>query len=165
LNADGKADLVVTGLYSSGALAFGFNGVTLASGGAPARVFNDLALSGGTAPFPTIGDLNADGFGDLVLGAGAWGNGHVIAYSGRALVQTNTRTALLDFIPLGVNTVQGVAVAVRDLNSDGIPDVLSSSGELVTAYLGGVLPPIGARPTVLRSFDPDPATVGGYWVG
>lgn len=48
---------------------------------------------------------------------------------------------------------------------DGVADIVTASGERVTAFTGGNLPPMGAKPPVIRSFDPDPANRGGVWVG
>ena len=72
---------------------------------------------------------------------------------------------LADFAPAGASSTLGVRVTVRDVNGDGKADILTSSGELVTAFAGGSLPPAGTRPPVLRAYDPYPEYGGGVWVG
>ncbi|MBN9523786.1 right-handed parallel beta-helix repeat-containing protein [bacterium] len=168
LNADGAADLVVAGYYSTGTTVYGFTGTSLRPGTAPSPVFapfNPGAVGAGKGVFLAVGDVDGDGDGDLVLGAGAWGNGRVVAYSGRALVQANARVVLADFAPAGVASTTGVRVAVRDVNADGRGDILTASGEVLTAFAGGNLPAVGIRPSVLRATDPYPDLPGGVWVG
>jgi hypothetical protein len=167
VNADGTADLVVSARYSNGTRFFGFDGDTLRPSTTRVRVFNTFTLSGSVwanGLFLSAGDVNADGFADLVLGTRPGDSQRVIAYSGNSLVASNARVKVADFVPAGASSTTGVWVSTRDVNGDGVPDILTASGELVTAYRGGNLPPTGPPPALL-SFDPDPAASGGVFVG
>jgi hypothetical protein len=70
---------------------------------------------------------------------------------------------IADFSPAG-GTSSGTRVAVRDVDGDGELDIITSSGEIVTAFQGGAMPASGLPP-LLFAFDPDPAVNGGVWVG
>ncbi|WP_162668352.1 FG-GAP-like repeat-containing protein [Gemmata massiliana] len=168
LNADGKADLAVAGLYTTGTAVFGFDGSSLRVGGTPIAMFNSFSPGSvvtGKGVSLAIGDMNSDGYGDLILGAGEWGNGRVVAYSGKSLVQSNAQVLLAQFLPPNVDFVTGVRVAARDLNGDGKSDVLAASWDSLIAFAGGGLPTIGASPSVIRVSDPFSDSKGKMWVG
>lgn len=168
INHDRKADLEVTAVYSSGTAVYGYDGKYFQAGVLPAKAFTRFVLTGAEftgGAFPAVLDVNGDGYGDLVLGSGPGGTGHVTVYSGKQLIISSaTLTVLADFMPNGVNAAQGVRVTTRDVNGDGIPDILTSSGELVTAFDGKTVPATG-QPTVLWSYDPYPNTPGQVWIG
>ena len=168
LDADGKADLVVSGLYATGTTVSGFAGTSLRTGSAPAALFSTFSPGSavtGKGVFLAIGDVDSDGYGDLVLGAGEWGNGRVVVYSGKSLVRTNTRTVLAEFLPPNADLVGGTRVTTRDVNGDGKSDILTTSGDRLIAFAGGNLPPVGTLPPVLRVSDPYPEYAGKVWVG
>jgi hypothetical protein len=167
LNDDDRADLVVSAMYTNGTRVFGYTGTSLAPGVTPVAAFNRITLTGSawaSGLFLAAGDVTGDGFADLVLGSGAGNAPRVIVYSGRPLVQSNAGVAVADFAPAGATSASGVRVGVRDVDGDGVLDILTSSGELVTAFEGGSLPPTG-RPPVLFAFDPDTTLPGAVWVG
>jgi hypothetical protein len=167
VNADGIADLVVSARYSNGTRFFGFDGDTLRPNTTRLRIFDTFTLSGSVwanGLYLSSGDVTGDGFADLVLGTRGGSSQRVIAYSGRLLVESNTRGKVADFVPAGASSSTGVRVVARDANGDGVSDLVTASGELVTVFRGGNLPPTGPPP-VLLSFDPDPAAVGGVFVG
>jgi VCBS repeat protein len=114
--------------------------------------------------FLALGDVNADGKADLVLGSGTTATSNVDVFSGQALI-ANTRTKIAKFTPASSNASTGVRVAVRDVNGDGKADILTSSGEMVTALEGGNGLPANGMPPQLFSFDPDPGLTGGVWIG
>ena len=62
------------------------------------------------------------------------------------------------------SSMTGVRVAVRDIDGDGIVDILTSSGERVSAFRGGNLS-VTENPPTLFDFDPDPAGSGDFWIG
>jgi hypothetical protein len=108
--------------------------------------FTQFVLGGGYARglFLAVGDVNDDDHADLILGSAA-GASNVTAFSGEALADGNTRTAVANFVPAGANGV--VRVGVRDVDGDGVSDVLTSSGEQVSAFEGSAtLPPSGPPP-------------------
>src|SRR4051794_23762324 len=74
------------------------------------------------------GDVNGDGFADLVLAAHEWSTSRVQIVSGKKLVQSGTREVLVDFAPGGAEFGFGIRVAVRDLNGDGIADLILGAG-------------------------------------
>jgi hypothetical protein len=163
VNGDGRADLIVSGMYASGSMVAGFRGQSL--GTTPAAAFAPFVLGGGYARglFLAAGDVNADGSADLVLGQMAGPN--VQVYSGQALTQANTRTSIAAFTPAGGTTAGGARVAVRDADGDGKADILTASGELASAFRGGTGLPSTGLPPLLFSFDPDPLVNGGVWIG
>jgi hypothetical protein len=167
VNADGTADLVATARYSNGIRFYGFDGDTLRPNTTRLKVFANFTLAASAWPNGqtlSAGDVTGDGYADLVLGSATGDSPQLVVYSGQSLVGSNTRVKVADFVPAGASSATPVRVAVRDVNGDGIPDILTASGELVTAFRGGNLPATG-RPAVLWSFDPDPAAAGGVIVG
>jgi hypothetical protein len=166
LNADGKADLVMTAWYSNGTRVYGYNATTLAPASSPTRLFSAFALGGslGAGANAAVGDLNGDGYGDLILGSSDGSSPEVRVFSGKPLATSNTRSRMADFAPAGATSAIGVRVAARDLNGDGKADLLASSAELVSGYGGTTLPSSG-KPPLLFAFDPDAAVLGGVWVG
>jgi hypothetical protein len=166
LNGDGKAELIVSAHYADGSRVYGFRGESLAPGVTPVAAFKTFTLTGalGSGLNMAVGDMNGDGYADLVLGSYAGATPQVNVYSGKALVQSNTRTQIASFAPANASSTTGVRVAVRDINGDGKLDIVTSSGEQVVAYNGSNLPASG-RPTQLFTFDPDPTVTGGVWVG
>lgn len=166
LNADGRADLIVSARYTNGTRVYGYTGTSLAVGVTPVTAFNSFTLTGafGSGLHMAAGDLNGDGYADLVLGTYNGASPRVRVYSGKPLVQTNTRTQIADFVPAGATSAAGVRVAVRDVDGDGKLDILTASGELVSAFKGGSLPASG-RPPLLFSYDPYTTISGAVWVG
>jgi hypothetical protein len=166
LNADGFADLVISSRYTNGSRVYGFDGTSLVPGVSRVSLFTPFTLTGsfGAGLHMAVGDVNADGFGDLVLGSYSGVTPRVNVYSGLDLTFSDTRVRLASFAPAGNSSSTGVKVAVRDIDGDGILDILTSSGEQASAFQGGTLPPTG-RPPLLFAYDPDPTVTGGVWIG
>lgn len=167
VNGDHIADLMVAGLYPNGSHVSGYNGQSLRPGTAPTRVFNEFTLDGTFANslFLAAGDINGDGRADVIVGSGAYGTPKVVAFSGKQLAESNTRVKLADFVPEGATSTTGIRVAVRDVDGDGVADILTASGERATIFRGGNLPAVGTRPPVVRSFDPFPDINAAVYVG
>jgi len=165
VNGDGRADLVVTAMYSNGTRVAAFNGQTLTRGATLANAFAPFVLGGGYAKglFLAVGDVNNDGFADLVLGQ--LSGTALRVYSGQDLAVNNTRKLIATFAPAGASSSGGVRVAVEDVDGDGKADILTSSGELVSAFAGSASLPPSVLPPLLFAFDPDPLVTGGVWIG
>jgi hypothetical protein len=162
MTGDGKADLAVAWLAPTGTAVVGFDGTALLPTSAPSRAFEftaPAATFSGLA-YLAAGDVSGDGIADLVLSS-SYGTPRVVAYSGRDLVQSNTLTAAADFVA-GSFSATGVRVAVADMNGDGVGDLLTATGDTVTAYRGGSLPSSGTPPLL---FDLDTDITGGLYVG
>lgn len=167
VTGDGQADLIVTSRRVGRSRVDGFDGTSLAPGVAPAAAFTKFTLAGEYVSgfFLAVGDVNADGHADLVLGSAATRSPHVVVYSGQSLVEDGVRSTIADFVPAEARAKSGVRVGVRDVDGDGIADVLTSSGEMVSAFKGrsDLLATTGLP--LLFSFDPYPNVNGGVWIG
>lgn len=127
VNGDGRTDLVVSD--ESGAVKllpqlasgrFGQPAALMTAGGDP------LQLPGGPAA-PSVADVNGDGKLDLALGAA---DGRVWLYQGRSAAALDlNQGSVIATLP---NSATHAAPAVRDMNSDGRPDLVvgSSDGDL-----------------------------------
>ena len=144
----------------------GYDGTSLAPGLTPAAAFTKFTLGGGyvSGLFLALGDVNADGRADLVIGSAATRTPNVTVFSGQELVVNDLRTKIATFTPADASSKRGMRVGVRDVDGDGKLDILTSSGEMVSAFKGGTLPVTGL-PELLFAFDPDPASTNTVWVG
>lgn len=122
LDADGKAEIVVTGQYSSSShLSVLKNNSTV--GNISFQAPTELAIVGG--PFSVaVGDLNSDGKPDVVAAS---------AFSNAVVVKRNTSTpgvlsfaGTIDYFSTGTYP-QGVAIA--DIDGDGKPDVVATNNQ------------------------------------
>ncbi len=167
MTGDGKADLVVTSLYEGRSRVVGYLGSSLVPGGTPAAAFTKFTLGGKYASglFLALGDVNGDDRADLVIGSAGTRSPSVVAFSGQSLVTSSTQLMIANFTPAGSSSKNGVRVGVRDINGDGDMDILTSSGEMVSAFQGGSGLPVTGLPTLMFAFDPDSAIGGGVWVG
>ncbi|HVK17820.1 MAG TPA: VCBS repeat-containing protein, partial [Fimbriiglobus sp.] len=169
VNADGLADLVVSGRYSTGTHVAGYTGSSLRYRTTPTRAFAPFVLTGSgfeEGANLAAGDLNGDGYADLVFGSG-WGASRVLALSGQDLARSGTRTTLVDFTPAGSGYENGVRVGLHDLDGDGQADLLlgsgSGSGGRVTGYLGKDLSTTG--PSIALDLTVYAGYTGGLYVG
>ena len=152
VNNDGIAD-VVTGAGAGGAPhATVFDGKT----GAQIRSFfaYDQAFRGGVQV--TAADVNGDGITDIIAGSGVGGAPQVTVFDG------NT-AQVRGFFAFDQAARGGVNVAVSDVNGDGIPDIVASTGPgsppMIKAFSG-------TTQQVLDSFSAlDPTFLGGVFVG
>jgi subtilisin family serine protease len=169
LNGDGFADLFVAAGAGGGPRVAGYDGLTL--GPAPRRLFNDFFafdpnLRDGV--FLAAGAMNADGFADLVIGAGAGGGPRVRVLSGQQLL-ANVQAPLADFFAGDPRGRAGVRVAVKH-GDPGSPfaDLVTADGlgvgRRVRQFSAGSFQQAPPRPT--SEFDVLFDSVnGGVFVG
>lgn len=167
LNGDGVADLVVAAGFGGGPRVAAFDGHLLATG--PVRVFADFLafepeLRNGT--FVAVGDVNGDGKGDLIAGGGPGGGPRVTVFDGTDLL-TNVQTRASDFFAGDVANRGGVRVTVKDLDGDGLADLVTGAGagagSRVTAYTGASL--VHGGPPEAFALDAFPGLAAGVFVG
>jgi hypothetical protein len=171
MTGDGLGELVVSSRYTTGTRVVGYAGSSVVLGQwpeqAPEKAFKPFVLGNAYVKglFLAVGDVTGDGVADVAVGTAAGVKPSVVVYSGEDLASTNTRTKVAVFTPAQASSKAGVRLAMRDVDGDGQKDLVTSSGEMVSAFEGGVsLPPVGLPP-VLFAFDPNPSTTGGVWVG
>jgi hypothetical protein len=115
----------------------------------------DPGFTGGL--FVAVGDVNADGFGDIIVGADAGGGPRVQVFSGR------DGSLIRNFFTFDPGFTGGVRVAAGDVNNDGFADIITGAapggGPRVTVFSGRDL-------SVLQDFfATDPGFTGGLYVG
>jgi hypothetical protein len=168
LNHDGTADLVVSAGFGGGPRIAGFNGAALATG-RPVKLFADFFAFEPTlrnGAFISAGDLNGDGFADLVTAGGPGGGPRVQIFDGQTLATTGHRNVVANFFVGDPSDRSGVRVAMKDLDGDGTPDLVTGAGlgTTVRGYLSMNLL-THANPIPDRTFDAFPTFQGGIFVG
>ena len=165
LNADGRADLVVTAGQGGGPRVAGYDGATLTTSN-PGKLFGDFfafAPELRSGFYATAGDVDGDGFADILLGAGPGGGPRVASYSGRALTQSNTPAVLGDVYAGDVNSRSGVRVMAVDLDGDGKAELMSATGPGERPVVRVIDPRTGAASDEFYAFPTD--FLGGVTVG
>lgn len=118
VNGDGVQD-IITGAGGGGAPQVKvFDGAT----GLQVRAFMayNPAFTGGV--WVAAGDVNADGFADIITGAGPGGGPHVRVFDGV------TNAEITGFMAYDDAFAGGVRVAAGDFNNDGHADVVTGAG-------------------------------------
>jgi FG-GAP-like repeat/FG-GAP repeat len=160
-NGDGTQDLVVSAGFGGGPRVAIFNGLSLLPGGSPGRLAPDfftfeIALRNGS--FVTGGDFNNDGFADLIAGGGPGGGPRVQIFSGKELVQaTSQQTVLANFFAGNSTNRDGVRVAAKDQDGDGIIDLVVGLGSATNAQIrtfAGKSLPTSGNATALKELTP-----------
>jgi len=102
--------------------------------------------------YVAAGDTNADGFDDVIIGAGKTGGSRVQVYAGSATGLVTTST-LNDFFAYSPAFTGGVVVAAGDRNADGDDEIItapaSSGGYNIKSFDGNGK---GNTPTVVDNF-------------
>jgi hypothetical protein len=171
INGDGFDDLIVSAGEGGGPRIAGFSGSSLRPDRTPVKLFADFfvfepTLRNGT--YLAVGDMTGDGKADLVVGAGPGGAPRVFVIYGEFL-SSGLRQPFTTFFDGDVDARGGVTVAVRDVDGDGKPDLITGSGPgstTVRVYRGGELRAVRGQPKVyltLTAFDS--SVTGGLYVG
>ena len=137
MNHDGRVDLAVAAGPGGGPRAVIYDGLTFFTG--RTKLVNDFFVYPGADSinlrngiYLAIGDVNADGFGDLIAGAGLGGGPRVLALSGQSLITRGPIVAysspLADFFSGATSDRGGVRVAVKNVDTDLRADIVTGSG-------------------------------------
>lgn len=162
VNRDGVPDIIVGTGSAGGNYVKVFNGAS--AGLTPTLIhqfnaLNPLTYKGGV--YVASGDFNADGFDDIVVGAGPGPTALVNVFDGQDAA-AQTTTVLKSLVPFNVGFHGGVRVAVGDVNGDGTPDIIAGSG---AGAAGRVQAFNFANLAVLQDFFPfGTAFTGGLFV-
>ncbi|MCZ2343946.1 MAG: FG-GAP-like repeat-containing protein [Bacteroidales bacterium] len=137
INGDGQVDLIVAAGFGGGPRVAIFDGRSVL-GGQPVKLVNDFfafeeSLRNGV--YVTVGDFNQDGRGDLAFGAGPGGGPRVLVVNGADLLANPgaaMMTPLADFFAGSEAFRGGVRLTAKDVNADGLADLVTGTGEGTT---------------------------------
>jgi len=126
INGDGIDDLVVGAGMGGGPRVSILDGTGIGRGqlvsiGGDFFAF-ELDFTGGITL--AVGDVNNDGFGDVIVGAGAGGGPRVLTFSGRDRMAGRS-TWISDFFVGDANERGGVRVSALDLNGDDTEEIVA----------------------------------------
>jgi len=139
VNGDGFADVLAGAGIGGGPRATLFDGKTIGTAGdRPASIQNFFAYDSATRSGVqiAIGDITGDGRAEIITGTGLGGGPNVRAFNGTTLAQVQ------NFFAYDSSTRGGVRVAAKDLNGDGVDDILTGTGQgsppVVKVFRNGV---------------------------
>jgi hypothetical protein len=169
VNNDGTLDVVTAPGNGGGPHIRVFDGAALPG---IVRPLTEFLAYGGVIPggvYVAAGDIDADGFADIITGAGAGGGPHVKAFSGF------DGTELLSFNAYDPSFTGGVRVGSADFGGDngGSPSKTAGDHEIVTGPGPGGGPHVRLWDFDDQIFEPDnfsnfnafsPAFTGGIFV-
>ena len=125
LNGDGTPDLIVSAGFGGGPRVAVFDGADLSRKLTPDFFAFEQTLRNGV--YLAAGDVDGDGIADLILGAGPGGGPRVLTVSGRSLIASGGLVPLGDFFAGPTTSRTGVNVSARDVNGDGLAEVVAGS--------------------------------------
>ena len=118
VNGDGTPDIITGAGAGGGPHVRVFNGLN----GQVIREFMAYGLTFRGGVSVAAGDLNADGFADVITGAGPGGGPHVEAFD------LHNHAVLASFMAYGFGFSGGVFVSSGDVNGDGHADIVTGAG-------------------------------------
>jgi hypothetical protein len=116
IDGDGDGELVVT-THQTGSFAFG-SIYAFERDGSDVNGF-PVATEGGGVRSPALADLDGDDALEIIITVRAWPEGFVYVFNGAGDLFPN--------FPVRMDYVPASAAAVGDINSDGIPEIVTES--------------------------------------
>jgi hypothetical protein len=176
VNGDGFGDIIVAAGFGGGPRVALFSGATVGTS-APTKLLPDFFVFEQTlrnGVFVAGGDVTGDGFADMMFGGGPGGGPRVLIVDGAGALTAggvdlaaNPGLVLTNFFAGDPNNRGGIRLAAKNLDNDGLADLVTGSGtgagSQVTTYLGSVLGSGGSTFNTL--FPAFPGFNGGIFVG
>ncbi len=142
---DGVPDLIAGAGIGGGPRVSVLDGVSLTKNRAD-RITDFFAFENSlrNGVYVSGGDFNADGLKDVVVGAGPGGGPRVQVFDGKSLIITpDAPASIINFFGFSDSSRNGVRVAVKNIDGDGVPDLLVGEGagniSRVRTFAGGRL--------------------------
>jgi len=126
LDGDGFGDVIVSSGAGTGQVA-AYLGSAMGLGDSPAWVVTGSQIQTGFGAALGVNDVDGDGYGDVLVGSNAYGNGgRVLLYPGSALGPATSSSWTFESNRIGAGLGRSVASA-GDVNGDGYGDVIAGA--------------------------------------
>jgi len=177
INGDGTPDLVVAAGQGGGPRVALFDGTSLTVATRPTRLVGDFFVYESTlrnGATVAVGDVNGDGLADLVAGAGPGGAPRVTVFSGAGVIagQGDLSPRIADFfVTNDLATRNGTRITVKDIDRDGMGDLIATNGVRAYAYTATnisafyVNPIPGQTPAIAAELFPFGSNTSALYVG
>jgi glucose/arabinose dehydrogenase len=147
VNGDGREDVIVAAGYLGGPRIAGWDGSALAAG-QPVHAFADFFAfesSLRTGLYIAAGDVDADGRADLVVGGGMDAGPRVSIFSGARLADGTGAIELCNYFAGDPASRTGARVGTKDIDRDGLVDLVVGLTGVARGYLSGELTAAGTH--------------------
>jgi hypothetical protein len=169
VNRDGMADLVLSPGVGGGPVVSVFDGSSFAAGRIPAPFVADFFVFDPdlrTGLYLAVGDVDADGYGDIIAGAGEGGSPFVRVVSGKELVTAGRFDVLTDFFAGNPDDRGGARVATATVTRTGPADIITGTPSGSRAHVYAAPAALsGPLPTPALWVEPDLGALAGVFVG